>query len=96
VLCEIDFGRRLTRRRIEWYNAIEKSSQGIRFNAVAPGVIETPMHAPETHAFLAGLHPVGRMGTVQEVVDAVLYLELAGFVTGETLHVDGGEHAGHW
>ena len=65
-------------------------------NAVAPGVIATPMHKPETHAFLAGLHPVGRMGTVQEVVDAVLYLETAQFVTGETLHVDGGAHAGHW
>jgi len=76
--------------------AIEYSDRGIRVNAVAPGVIETPMHKPETHAFLAGLHPVGRMGTVQEVVDAVLYLESAKFVTGETLHVDGGAHAGHW
>ncbi|VTR93895.1 3-oxoacyl-acp reductase : 3-oxoacyl-ACP reductase OS=Inquilinus limosus MP06 GN=P409_17390 PE=4 SV=1: adh_short_C2 [Gemmata massiliana] len=76
--------------------AIEYADKGIRVNAVAPGVIETPMHKPETHAFLAGLHPVGRMGTVQEVVDAVLYLESAGFVTGETLHVDGGAHAGHW
>lgn len=76
--------------------AIEYADKGIRVNAVAPGVIETPMHKPETHAFLAGLHPVGRMGTVQEVVDAVLYLESAAFVTGETLHVDGGAHAGHW
>ena len=76
--------------------AIEYADRGIRVNAVAPGVIETPMHKPETHAFLAGLHPVGRMGTVQEVVDAVLYLESAKFVTGETLHVDGGAHAGHW
>ena len=76
--------------------AIEYADRGIRVNAVAPGVIATPMHKPETHAFLAGLHPVGRMGTVQEVVDAVLYLESAGFVTGETLHVDGGAHAGHW
>jgi NAD(P)-dependent dehydrogenase (short-subunit alcohol dehydrogenase family) len=76
--------------------AIEYADRGIRVNAVAPGVIATPMHQPETHAFLAGLHPVGRMGTVQEVVDAVLYLESAGFVTGETLHVDGGAHAGHW
>jgi NAD(P)-dependent dehydrogenase (short-subunit alcohol dehydrogenase family) len=76
--------------------AIEYADQGIRVNAVAPGIIATPMHKPETHAFLAGLHPVGRMGTVQEVVDAVLYLESAKFVTGETLHVDGGAHAGHW
>jgi NAD(P)-dependent dehydrogenase (short-subunit alcohol dehydrogenase family) len=76
--------------------AIEYADRGIRVNAVAPGIIRTPMHKPETHAFLAGLHPVGRMGTVQEVVDAVLYLESAKFVTGETLHVDGGANAGHW
>ena len=76
--------------------AIEYAGRGIRVNAVAPGIIATPMHKPETHAFLAGLHPVGRMGTVQEVVEAVLYLEDAKFVTGETLHVDGGAHAGHW
>jgi len=76
--------------------AIEYADKGIRVNAVAPGVIATPMHKPETHAFLAGLHPVERMGTVQEVVEAVLYLEDAKFVTGETLHVDGGAHAGHW
>ena len=76
--------------------AIEYADKGIRVNAVAPGVIKTPMHAPETYAFLAGLHPLGRMGEIPEIVDAVLYLESAGFVTGETLHVDGGAHAGHW
>lgn len=76
--------------------AIEYADKGIRVNAVAPGVIKTPMHAPETHAFLAGLHPLGRMGEAREIVEAVLYLESAGFVTGETLHVDGGAHAGHW
>lgn len=76
--------------------AIEYAGQGIRVNAVAPGVIKTPMHAPETHEFLAGLHPLGRMGETREVVEAVLYLESAGLVTGETLHVDGGAHAGHW
>lgn len=76
--------------------AIEYADQGIRVNAVAPGIIKTPMHAPETHAFLAGLHPLGRMGEVREIVEAVLYLESAAFVTGETLHVDGGAHAGHW
>jgi NAD(P)-dependent dehydrogenase (short-subunit alcohol dehydrogenase family) len=76
--------------------AIEYADKGIRVNAVAPGVIKTPMHPPETHAFLAGLHPMKRMGEVREIVDAVLYLESAAFVTGETLHVDGGAHAGHW
>jgi NAD(P)-dependent dehydrogenase (short-subunit alcohol dehydrogenase family) len=76
--------------------AIEYAEQGIRVNAVAPGVIKTPMHAPETHAFLAGLHPLGRMGQTDEIVDAVLYLDSASFITGETLHVDGGAHAGHW
>jgi NAD(P)-dependent dehydrogenase (short-subunit alcohol dehydrogenase family) len=76
--------------------AIEYADRKIRVNAVAPGIIRTPMHSPETHAFLSGLHPAGRMGEVQEVVDAVLYLESAGFVTGETLHVDGGAHAGRW
>lgn len=76
--------------------AIEYADKGIRVNAVAPGVIKTPMHPPESHAFLAGLHPMGRMGEIQEIIDAVLYLESAAFVTGETLHVDGGAHAGHW
>jgi NAD(P)-dependent dehydrogenase (short-subunit alcohol dehydrogenase family) len=76
--------------------AIEYAKDGIRVNAVAPGIIKTPMHAPDTHEFLAGLHPLGRMGEVQEIVDAILYLERAGFVTGETLNVDGGQHAGRW
>jgi NAD(P)-dependent dehydrogenase (short-subunit alcohol dehydrogenase family) len=76
--------------------AIEYADKGIRVNAVAPGIIKTPMHTPETHAFLAGLHPLKRMGEVREIVEAVLYLESAAFVTGETLHIDGGAHAGHW
>ncbi|WP_254507176.1 SDR family NAD(P)-dependent oxidoreductase [Anatilimnocola floriformis] len=76
--------------------AIEYADQKIRVNAVAPGIIETPMHAPETHDFLASLQPLNRMGSVQEVVDAVLYLEGAKFVTGETLHVAGGAQAGKW
>lgn len=75
--------------------AIEYAKKGIRVNAVAPGIIKTPMHAPETHAMLAGLHPVGRMGEIQDIVEAILYLESAGFVTGEILHVDGGQSAGH-
>lgn len=76
--------------------AIEYADKGIRVNAVAPGIIKTPMHAPEAHDFLAKLHPMGRMGEVSEIVDAVLYLDQAQFVTGEILHVDGGQHAGHW
>jgi NAD(P)-dependent dehydrogenase (short-subunit alcohol dehydrogenase family) len=75
--------------------AIEYAGRGIRVNAVAPGVIKTPMHAPETHSFLANLHPVGRMGETKDIVDAVLFLENAPFVTGEILHVDGGQSAGH-
>jgi NAD(P)-dependent dehydrogenase (short-subunit alcohol dehydrogenase family) len=75
--------------------AIEYASKGIRVNAVSPGVIKTPMHGPETHEFLANLHPVGRMGEIRDIVDAVLYLEGAAFVTGEILHVDGGQSAGH-
>ena len=75
--------------------AIEYAKRGIRVNAVAPGIIKTPMHPEATHATLAGLHPVGRMGEMSDIVDAVLYLESAGFVTGETLHVDGGQAAGH-
>lgn len=76
--------------------AIEFARSGVRVNAVSPGIIKTPMHAPETHAALAGLHPVDRMGEIRDIVDAVLYLENAGFVTGEILHVDGGQSAGRW
>ncbi|GGA20177.1 SDR family NAD(P)-dependent oxidoreductase [Dyella nitratireducens] len=75
--------------------AIEYAKRGVRVNAVAPGVIKTPMHGPETHAALASLHPVGRMGEISDISDAVLFLESAGFVTGEILHVDGGQSAGH-
>jgi len=76
--------------------AIEFAPSGVRVNAVAPGIIKTPMHPVETHAALAGLHPLGRMGEIREVVEAVLFLEHAGFVTGEILHIDGGQHAGRW
>jgi NAD(P)-dependent dehydrogenase (short-subunit alcohol dehydrogenase family) len=75
--------------------AIEYAKRGIRVNAVALGVIKTPMHAVETYAQLGVLHPVGHMGEISDVVDAVLYLERASFVTGEILHVDGGQSAGH-
>jgi NAD(P)-dependent dehydrogenase (short-subunit alcohol dehydrogenase family) len=76
--------------------AIEYAKEGIRVNTVALGVINTPMHKPETHDFLKGLHPVGRIGEVKEVVDAILFLTDATFTSGEILHVDGGAHAGKW
>ena len=76
--------------------AIEYSKTGVRVNAVAPGIIKTPMHPQETHAMLDGMHPLGRMGEVSEVVDAIVYLEDAAFVTGQTINVDGGQHSGRW
>jgi NAD(P)-dependent dehydrogenase (short-subunit alcohol dehydrogenase family) len=75
--------------------AIEYAARGIRVNAVSLGVIRTPMHPAETHDTLAGLHPLGRMGDISDIVDAIVYLENAPFVTGEILHVDGGQSAGH-
>ena len=75
--------------------AIEYAADGIRFNAVSPGVIKTPLHPEETHEALAGLHPLGRIGEVDDVARGVLYLEQSPFVTGEFLHVDGGQIAGH-
>ena len=74
--------------------AIEYASRGVRVNAVSLGVIKTPAHDPASYDGLAGLHPLGRVGDVKDVVDAILYLERASFVTGETLHVDGGQAAG--
>ena len=76
--------------------AIEYAKEGIRVNTIAAGVIDTPMHKPETHAFLKGLQPVGRIGHVEEVVDAALFLADATFTSGEILHVDGAAHAGKW
>jgi len=76
--------------------ATEYAKDGIRVNTIAPGVINTPMHKPETHEFLKGLHPVARLGEIKEIVDAVLFLTDATFTTGEILHVDGGAHAGKW
>ena len=75
--------------------AIEYATKGIRVNAVSPGIIKTPMHPVETHESLAALHPMKRLGEIKDIVDAVLFLESAGFVTGEILHVDGGQSAGH-
>jgi NAD(P)-dependent dehydrogenase (short-subunit alcohol dehydrogenase family) len=76
--------------------AIEYAKEGIRVNTVALGVINTPMHKPEAHDFLKSLHPVGRIGEIKEVVDAILFLTDATFTTGEILHIDGGAHAGKW
>jgi NAD(P)-dependent dehydrogenase (short-subunit alcohol dehydrogenase family) len=74
--------------------AIEYASRGVRFNAVSPGVIQTPLHDAASYDALGALHPLGRVGQVADVVDAILYLERATFVTGEILHVDGGQAAG--
>jgi NAD(P)-dependent dehydrogenase (short-subunit alcohol dehydrogenase family) len=76
--------------------AIEYAKEGIRVNTIAPGVINTPMHKSETHDFLKGLSPAGRIGEVKEIVDAALFLTDARFTSGEILHVDGGAHAGKW
>jgi NAD(P)-dependent dehydrogenase (short-subunit alcohol dehydrogenase family) len=74
--------------------AIEYASHGVRVNAVSLGVIKTPAHDPASYTDLQSLHPLGRVGEISDVVDAILYLERAAFVTGETLHVDGGQAAG--
>jgi len=76
--------------------AIEYAKEGIRFNAVAPGVVDTQLHKDDPKDFLRTLQPMGKMAGVKDVVDAVLYLAQAGQVTGEVLHVDGGAHAGRW
>lgn len=75
--------------------AIEYAKRGIRANAVSPGIIKSSMHPVETHAALGALHPMGRMGEMSDIVNAILYLDSAPFVTGEILHVDGGQSAGH-
>jgi NAD(P)-dependent dehydrogenase (short-subunit alcohol dehydrogenase family) len=75
--------------------ATEYAADGIRVNALSPGVIETPMHHAAEYPALAALHPMRRTGTVEDVVRGVLYLESSPFVTGEFLHVDGGQSAGH-
>jgi len=78
--------------------AVEYASRGIRVNAVAPGIIQTPLHPAESYTpeALAGkLPPLGRVGQVSDVVDGILYLESASYITGEVLHIDGGRTAGH-
>jgi NAD(P)-dependent dehydrogenase (short-subunit alcohol dehydrogenase family) len=71
-------------------------SYGIRVNAVSAGIIDIPMNPEEIHAFLKTLEPMGRLGEIDEIVHAVIYLTEAAFVTGEVLRVDGGQHAGKW
>jgi NAD(P)-dependent dehydrogenase (short-subunit alcohol dehydrogenase family) len=75
--------------------AIEYAKKGIRVNAVAPGNIRTPMHAPEIHAALSAFNPIGRLGETSDIADAIVFLDSAPFITGEILHVDGGQSAGH-
>jgi NAD(P)-dependent dehydrogenase (short-subunit alcohol dehydrogenase family) len=75
--------------------ATEYASHGVRVNALALGVIQTPVHDPTSYEGMARLHPIGRLGQISDIVDGVLYLEQATFVTGEILHLDGGWAAGH-
>jgi NAD(P)-dependent dehydrogenase (short-subunit alcohol dehydrogenase family) len=75
--------------------AIEYASRGLRINAVSLGVIKTPLQDESSYAGMGALHPIGRVGEIQDVVGGVLYLESAPFVTGELLHIDGGQSAGH-
>ncbi len=74
--------------------AMEYAAAGIRVNALSLGIIRTPMHDPASYADMAALHPLGRLGEIEDVLDGILYLERAGFVTGESLHIDGGQAAG--
>jgi NAD(P)-dependent dehydrogenase (short-subunit alcohol dehydrogenase family) len=76
--------------------ASEYAKEHIRFNAVAPGIVDTPMHATDPKDFLKTLSPMGTIASVEEIVDATVYLTEARNVTGEVLHVDGGSHAGRW
>ena len=76
--------------------AMEYAKQGIRVNAVAPGVVDTPMNKDGPKDFLRTLQPLGQISDVKDIVDAIVYLTEAGQVTGEVLHVDGGAHVGKW
>lgn len=76
--------------------AIEYAAQGIRFNNVAPGIVDTPMHENNPKDFLRTLSPMGRISAAQDIANAVVYLTEANTVTGEVLHVDGGAHSGKW
>jgi NAD(P)-dependent dehydrogenase (short-subunit alcohol dehydrogenase family) len=76
--------------------AMEYAKQGIRVNAVAPGIVDTPMHMDDPKDFLKTLQPMGQISSVKDIVDAIVYLTEASQVTGEVLHVDGGAHVGKW
>ena len=76
--------------------AIEYAKEGIRFNAVAPGVVDSPLHKNDPKDLLKTLQPMGKIASIKDIADAVLYLARAEQVTGEVLHVDGGAHAGRW
>ena len=76
--------------------ASEYAKQGIRFNTVAPGIVDTPLHKDDPHDFLKTLAPLGTISSVKDIVDAIVYLTEAQNVTGESLHVDGGAHSGRW
>jgi len=76
--------------------AMEYAKQGIRVNAVAPGIVDTPMHKDDPKDFLKTLQPMGQISDVKDIVDAIVYLTEARQVTGEVLHVDGGAHVGKW
>ena len=76
--------------------AIEFAGEGIRFNAIAPGAVDTPMHRPEARESLQQLSPLKRLARIEEVSDLLLYLESASFINGEVVHLDGGAHAGKW
>jgi NAD(P)-dependent dehydrogenase (short-subunit alcohol dehydrogenase family) len=76
--------------------AVEYASRGIRVNAVSPGVIQTPVHPQASYDALGDrLPPIGRPGQVSDVVDGILFLESSPYITGEILHIDGGQIAGH-
>jgi hypothetical protein len=91
-----DAGRVRSRSGSRGSLAIEYAPLGIRVNTISAGIIDTPMHASDSHEFLKGLSPAQRIGTTAEMADALLFLEGATFVSGEILHVDGGAHAGKW
>ena len=76
--------------------AMEYAKGGIRLNTVAPGVVDTPLHKDDPKEFLRTLSPMGSIADTQEIVDAVVFLAEAPHITGEVLHVDGGEHLGKW
>jgi NAD(P)-dependent dehydrogenase (short-subunit alcohol dehydrogenase family) len=75
--------------------AVEYATRGIRVNAVSPGIIQTPEHPPEAYDGLAKMQPMGHVGRVSDIVDGILFLESSPFITGEILHIDGGQIAGH-